>query len=109
MFSRTLKAHKLKINTQMRQQASRQLRVAELQGVRGGLRRLSGPGGFQRLRQTWPWPWLPHHSYAMKTFIWQKPFSATAVVVVAVAQWLLFGASKGSWPRQGWDEGGFRV
>lgn len=35
MFSRTLKAHKLKINTQMRQQASHELRVAESQWGEG--------------------------------------------------------------------------
>jgi len=89
MFSRTLKAHKLKINTQMRQQASRKLRVAEFHGIFEGV-----------LAETRPWPWLPHHSYAMKTFIWQKPFSA-GIVVVDASFWRHQKrlVKSGVWPR----------
>lgn len=56
MFPRTLKAHKLKINTQV-----------------GMTKRRAGDddGGFLSLHAC-AYAELPHHSYAMKTFIWQN-------------------------------------
>lgn len=56
MFPRTLKVHKLKINTQV-----------------GMTKRRAGDddGGFLSLHAC-AYAELPHHSYAMKTFIWQN-------------------------------------